>query len=261
MLHVMIDIGVNFHSSQLKGKTADLLRHAKAAGLTAILATGTSLQSSRLASELAATEPGYVWATAGVHPHSAKDWSSAVEATLEQLWKLPSTVAIGEAGLDYNRMFSPMESQKHAFERQLDAALRTGKPLFLHCRDAFEDFRDMTRAAARDGATGVVHCFTGTVAEARAHLDDGFDLGITGWVADPARGHALREAVRVIPLERMHLETDAPYLMPRNIPKRGPVNVPANLVWVARAVAEIKGVSAEEVSHICEQNSRRMFSL
>jgi TatD DNase family protein len=257
----MIDIGVNFHSSQLKGMTSELLSRAKDAGLTGILATGTSLQASRQAVALAVLQPGYVWATAGVHPHSAKDWSPKVEADLEALWKSESVVAIGEAGLDYNRMFSTKEQQRHAFERQLEAAVRTGKPLFLHCRDAFEDFREMTRAAARKGARGVVHCFTGTRKEALAHLEDGFDIGITGWVADPARGSDLRDALKVIPLERMHLETDAPYLMPRNIPKRGPVNVPANLIWVARAIASIKGCTDIKVGHVCAENSRRMFGL
>jgi TatD DNase family protein len=107
----------------------------------------------------------------------------------------------------------------------------------------------------------VVHCFTGTREQALAHLEDGFDIGITGWVADPARGGELRDAVKVIPLERMHLETDAPYLMPRNIPKRGPVNVPANLIWVARAIAELKGVTDVEVGRTCAENSSRMFGL
>jgi TatD DNase family protein len=257
----MIDIGVNFHSSQLKGKSDDLISKAKQAGLTGILATGTSLPSSQLAQGLAKRQPGYVWATAGVHPHSAKEWSSAVEAGLEALWKSTAVVAVGEAGLDYNRMFSPKADQQHAFERQLDGAIRTGKPPFLHCRDAFEDFRAMTRGAAAKGARGVVHCFTGTREQALAHLEDGFDIGITGWVADPARGGELRDAVKVIPLERMHLETDAPYLMPRNIPKRGPVNVPANLIWVARAIAELKGVTDVEVGRTCAENSSRMFGL
>jgi TatD DNase family protein len=257
----MIDIGVNFHSPQLKGKTQHLISEAKLAGLTAILATGTSLSSSRLARTLAESHPGYIWSTAGVHPHSAKDWSPAVEAELGILWTSPAVVAIGEAGLDYNRMFSPVLEQKRAFERQLEAALRVNKPLFLHCRDAFDDFRAMTKEAASRGARGVVHCFTGGRKEAMAHLDDGFDLGITGWVADPARGSDLRDAVKAVPLERLHLETDAPYLMPRNIPKRGPVNVPANLVWVARAIAAIKGRSENDVRSICEQNSRTMFRL
>lgn len=257
----MIDIGVNFHSGQLKGKAVELIANARQAGLTGIMATGTSLPSSQLAQALAKRHKGVVWATAGVHPHSAKDWSRAVETELETLWKLPEVVAVGEAGLDYNRMFSTKPEQLHAFSRQLAAAVRTEKPLFLHCRDAFEDFRAMTRDAARQGARGVVHCFTGTREQALAHLDDGYDIGITGWVADPARGANLRDAVKVIPLERMHLETDAPYLMPRNIPKRGPVNVPANLVWVARAVAAIKESTEDVVGQICAENSARMFGL
>ena len=257
----MIDIGVNFHSSQLKGKTEELVTKAKTAGLEALLATGTSLASSRLAHSLTEQYGGYIWATAGVHPHAAKEWSSAVEKNLETLWSHPAIVAVGEAGLDYNRMFSPKDAQKHAFSRQLDAAIRLKKPLFLHCRDAFDDFRPMTREATAAGARGVVHCFTGTAQEAAAHLEDGLDIGITGWVADPNRGAALRDALKVIPLERLHLETDAPYLMPRNIPKRGPVNVPANLVWVARAIAEVKRCSEADIRKACTQNSRVLFGL
>jgi TatD DNase family protein len=257
----MIDIGVNFHSRQLDGQSDELIERAKAAGVTGVLATGTSEKESSFAVALAAQYPDYVWATAGVHPHGAKNWSPRTLAHLEALWADAATVAIGEAGLDYNRMFSSVEEQRVAFEQQLDSAIRVKKPLFLHCRDAFDDFRAMTRAAAQDGAFGVVHCFTGTAAEAEGHLADGFDIGITGWVADPARGESLRDALKVIPLERMHLETDAPYLMPRNKPKRGSVNEPSNLIWVARAIGEVLQIDADHVAQVTAENSRRLFDL
>jgi len=257
----MIDIGVNFHSRQLDGKAEELVERAKSAGVTGILATGTSENESTFAVALAAEYPDYVWATAGVHPHGAKNWTSRTRAHLEGLWAAATCVAVGEAGLDYNRMFSSVDEQRGAFEQQLESAIRIKKPLFLHCRDAFEDFRAMTRAAAQDGAFGVVHCFTGTAAEAEGHLADGFDIGITGWVADPARGESLRAALKMIPLERMHLETDAPYLMPRNKPKRGSVNEPSNLIWVAQAVAEVLQIDVQRVAQITAENSRRLFDL
>ena len=237
----LIDIGVNFHASQLKGIGAELLARATQAGLTHILATGTSLASSRLELEFARQHPR-VWSTAGVHPHTAKEYTASTSDALAALWADERVVAVGECGLDYNRMFSPAEAQRGAFEAQIQAALRTGKPLFLHCRDAFEDFHAMLREAAQAGAHGVVHCFTDGIAEAEAYLELGFDLGITGWVTDLARGTALREAMRVIPLERLHLETDAPYLRPRNAGKTRPYNEPALLPFVAKAVAELKGV-------------------
>jgi TatD DNase family protein len=202
-----------------------------------------------------------VWATAGVHPHVAKDWSATVAAAFEPLWRDAHVVAVGECGLDYNRMFSPQPAQRHAFEAQIAAAVRLDKPLFLHCRDAFDDFHAMLRDAAAAGAHGVVHCFTDGAAEAEALLALGFDIGITGWVTDATRGTALRDALRVIPLDRLHLETDAPYLRPRNAGKTRPYNEPALLAFVALAVAGLKDVDVATLSAHATANSRRLFKL
>jgi TatD DNase family protein len=256
----LIDIGVNFHASQLKGLGAELLARAAGAGVGQILATGTSLVSSGLALEFA-RQHSRVWATAGVHPHAAREYAASTGDALAALWTDERVVAVGECGLDYNRMFSPAAAQRSAFEAQIQASLRTGKPLFLHCRDAFDDFHAMLREAARAGAHGVVHCFTDGPAEAQAYLELGFDLGITGWVTDLARGTALRDAMRVIPIDRLHLETDAPYLRPRNAGKTRPYNEPALLPFVARAVAELKDIDVETVATQASANSRRLFRL
>ncbi len=258
----LVDIGVNFHSSQLKGLGPELLQRAAAAGVGDILATGTSLAASR--QELAFARehtrgPVRVWATVGVHPHDAKAWPGP--AAFESLWADALVVAVGECGLDYNRMFSPVAEQRAAFEAQIAAALHLRKPLFLHCRDAFADFHAMLRDAAAAGAHGVVHCFTDGAAQAEAFLELGFDIGITGWVTDAARGAALRDALRVIPLDRLHLETDAPYLRPKNAGKTRPYNEPALLPFVARAVAELRGVDAATVAAQTGANSRRLFAL
>lgn len=257
----LIDIGVNFHSRQLHGLTGELIARAKAADVVAILATGTSLESSRDELALAHGYPGYLYATAGVHPHSADAWSPDMLASLETLWEDDACVAVGECGLDYNRNFSTPANQRAAFAAQLGAAIKTGKPLFLHCRDAFDDFHAMTRDAVDAGAHGVVHCFTGSADEAEAFVELGLDIGITGWVTDKVRGEALRIAIRSMPLERIHLETDAPYLGPKNAKKRRPYNEPANLIWVAREVADLKGLSEEEVATACTRNSERLFRL
>jgi TatD DNase family protein len=256
----LIDIGVNFHSSQLKGLGDELLARAAAAGVTHLLATGTSLHASELALAFA-REHARVWATAGMHPHTAKDWSAQSDAQFEPLWADGRVVAVGECGLDYNRMFSPKDAQRHAFEAQIAAAVRLGKPLFLHCRDAFDDFHAMLRDAAAAGAHGVVHCFTDGAVEAEAFLALGFDIGITGWVTDAARGTTLRDALRVIPADRLHLETDAPYLRPRNAGKTRPYNEPALLPFVAQAVAELKGLAVATLSAQATANSRRLFKL
>lgn len=256
----LIDIGVNFHASQLKNVGAELLARAADAGVTHILATGTSLSSSHAALEFARRHPR-VWATAGVHPHTAKEYTAATGEALAALWMEERVVAVGECGLDYNRMFSPAPAQRSAFEAQIQASLTTGKPLFLHCRDAFEDFHAMLREAARAGARGVVHCFTDGAAEAEAFLALGLDIGITGWVTDLARGTTLRDALRVIPPGRLHLETDAPYLRPRNAGKTRPYNEPALLPFVAQAVAELKGLDVATLAAHASANSRRLFRL
>ncbi len=256
----MIDIGVNFHSSQLKGLAGELLDRAAAAGVTHILATGTSLRASELALEFARTHER-VWATAGMHPHDASHWTDRSATQFAPLWADAHVVAVGECGLDYNRMFSPMAAQRAAFEAQVAAAVRLDKPLFLHCRDAFDDFRAMLRDAAAAGAHGVVHCFTDGAREAEAFLELGFDLGITGWVTDAARGAALRDAMRVIPVDRLHLETDAPYLRPKNAGKTRPYNEPALLPFVAKAVAELKAMDVAALAAQATANSRRLFKL
>ena len=256
----MIDIGVNFHSSQLKGLATELLSRAAAAGVTHIVATGTSLRASELALEFAHTHER-VWATAGMHPHDASHWTDQSATQFAPLWADGHVVAIGECGLDYNRMFSPKEAQRAAFEAQVAVAVRSAKPLFLHCRDAFDDFRAMLADAAAGGAHGVVHCFTDGAREAEAFLELGFDIGITGWVTDAARGTALRDALRVIPADRLHLETDAPYLRPKNAGKTRPYNEPALLPFVAKAVAELKEMDVAALAAQATANSRRLFRL
>lgn len=257
----LVDIGVNFHSAQLVSLTDQLLMRARAANVSQILATGTSVASSRLALELARANPGTVFATAGVHPHGAKSYDPSTFRELTELWACPEVVAVGECGLDYNRNFSTPQAQRMAFEQQLSVAVETGKPLFLHCRDAFTDFHDMLAPVIADGARGVVHCFTGNRVEAEAFLAMGLDIGITGWVTDLQRGQALREALPAIPLDRLHLETDAPYLFPKNAEKRRGPNEPANLPWVVASVAELVGRDVDEIIRACSSNSRRMFHL
>lgn len=257
----LVDIGVNFHSKQLAGHTEALLARARKAGVCTVLATGTSLAASHEAVASAGAHAG-VYATAGVHPHDASHWSASTAAAMQTLWRHPKVVAVGECGLDYNRMFSPREAQRAAFEAQLAGALGTGLPLFLHCRDAYKDFHAMLREAAQAGAHGVVHCMTGGADEAQAYLALGFDIGVTGWVTDLARGVALREAVRHIPLDRLHLETDAPYLRPKTAPKGAGYNEPAFLPYVATEIALLRGdVTAEGVAAACTGNSMRLFRL
>lgn len=256
----MIDIGVNLASSQFRGEVSQVIQQACRAGLTHIIATGTSLEASRTVGSFAEAIPG-VYATAGVHPHKASTWSPAVALEIQTLAGKPNVVAVGECGLDYNRMFSPKDAQLRAFEEQMELARVLDKPVFLHCRDAFEDFRAVLENFK--GLRGVVHCFTGATAEALAFIEAGFELGITGWVCDLRRGQDLREAVKHVPSSRLHLETDAPYLLPANLPAHKPRgrNAPAALPWVAKELAALLDRPADVVAYSCAVNSRRLFKL
>ncbi|MDR5781285.1 TatD family hydrolase [Caballeronia sp. LZ065] len=258
---MLVDISVNFHSKQLTGLATEIIERAKNANVGAVLATGTSLESSRSALVLAHQHPDYLFSTAGVHPHSADDWNDSIREELLAILADPACVAVGETGLDYHRNFSTPANQRRAFADQLGMAADIRKPLFLHCRDAFDDFYAMLKDSVAGGVHGVAHCFTGGPDEAMAFVELGLDIGVTGWVTDLSRGQALREAVKFIPMDRLHLETDAPYLGPKNAKKRRPYNEPANLAWIARAVAELRDIDEVAVMQACTSNSIRLFKL
>lgn len=245
-----IDIGANLTSNQFKGDLNEVIARAEAAGVTRMVVTGTDAAGSAEALKLASSTQG-LWCTAGVHPHHASGMSPAVLAELDALTARPEVVAVGECGLDFNRDYSPREDQITAFERQLALGARSGLPMFLHQRDAHDVFLGMLRDAWPDLRAGaVVHCFTEGPREAEDYLDLGCHLGVTGWVCDERRGDALRAAVPSIPGDRLMLETDAPYLLPRTIEPRPATrrNEPMHMAWVGRAVAELRGESIEEVA-------------
>src|SRR5690606_19085077 len=173
--------------------------------------------STRTAIELVRSDPQRFRCTAGVHPHHATELDDTSLAELAALARAPEAVAVGECGLDYYRNFSPHEAQKLAFRRQLDLAVEVGKPVFLHQRDAHEDFVAILREYRPKLAGGVAHCFTAGAEEAHAYLELDLYIGITGWICDERRGMHLREVVRQIPAERLLIETDAPYLLPRDL--------------------------------------------
>jgi TatD DNase family protein len=204
-----------------------------------------------------------MYATAGVHPHHASDFNAETEALLRQFHARPEVVAVGETGLDYHRNFSPRAAQLFAFERQLQLAIDCGKPLFLHQRDAHADL-----IACMDGVHGrvgrtVVHCFTGEKAELFDYLDRDFYIGITGWICDERRGLHLRDLVKSIPADRLMLETDAPYLLPRDV-KPMPAhrrNEPMYLAHICAEVARDRGENLEVTAANATAATRRFFDL
>jgi TatD DNase family protein len=253
---VLVDIGANLTNRAFRSDLDEVLARARAAGVATVVVTGTDVAGSEEALALATRHR--LASTAGIHPHHARDATPEALAAIEALLAHPQVVAVGECGLDYNRMFSPLEDQRRCFEAHLMMAARTGKPLFLHERDASEDFLAIVRAHRKQLGAAVVHCFTGEAAALDAYLELDLHIGITGWICDERRGLGLRALVPRIPPDRLMLETDAPYLLPRTskAPARDRRNEPAFLPLVLEAVAAATGrspaaVAAETTATAC----------
>jgi TatD DNase family protein len=250
----MIDIGANLTHASFQGDLPEVLARARAAGVSMIV-TGTSVEESRRA--LALGLP----CTAGVHPHHARDCGPDTIPALRQIASDPRVVAIGECGLDFNRNYSPHPDQEKWFVAQIELALSLSKPLFLHSRDAHPRFSQIISAYQPPKA--VAHCFTGEGEELRAYIDLGLYVGITGWICDERRGRHLIELVREIPRDRLLLETDAPYLTPRDLHPQPKArrNEPAFLPHIARAVARALDRPVEDVAAETTRNARALFGL
>lgn len=257
----MIDIGLNLTSSQFAGEQDAIISRARAAGVEAVILTGTDIAGSRESAELAARWPGFAYATAGVHPHDAKEVDTASLAVLRELAALPQVVAIGECGLDYNRDFSPRPVQDAVFDAQLALAAELGMPVFLHCRDAHARFIEILRPWLPRLPGAVLHCFTGSDAELDECLALGLHIGITGWICDERRGDDLRRQVARIPAGRLMIETDAPYLVPRDIRPRPKRNEPAFLPHIAHAVAACRGETPETLLAHSRATTVALFQL
>ena len=243
----MIDIGANLTHDSFDRDRDAVLQRARAAGVTKMIITGASREHSPMALELAQAHPGELFATAGVHPHHASEYTAECDAEMRALHTHPEVVAVGECGLDYFRDFSPRPMQRKAFEMQLQIAVDTGKPLFLHQRDAHADFMAMMKNF--DGRLGpaVVHCFTGSREELFDYLDQDWHIGITGWLCDERRGLHLRELVKHIPANRLMIETDAPYLLPRTV-RPQPSHRRNEPMYLAHIVEELARDRGEDVA-------------
>jgi len=259
----LIDIGANLTHESFRPDFDAVLERARECGVSAMVVTGASAAGSRAARELARSHPGVLHATAGVHPHHAHEYDEATDALLRELQASAQVKAVGETGLDYHRNYSPREAQLAAFRRQLAIAVDTGKPLFLHQRDAHADFLACMDAVADRISRAVVHCFTGTGAELDDYLARGWYIGITGWICDERRGLHLRDLVPRIPADRLLIETDAPYLLPRDLEPRPSHrrNEPMYLAHVCAAVASARGESAQELAALTSANARAFFDL
>lgn len=263
MQTTLIDIGANLTHDSFAADRTEVVDRAVAAGVSRFIVTGSSEQGSRDAEQLAAGNPGVMYSTAGVHPHHASEYSDEVESTLAALLARPHVVAVGECGLDYFRNFSPVAAQRNAFRLQLELAERCGKPLFLHQRDAHDDFVKILAPRVERLPRCVAHCFTGDETMLRDYLDLGLYIGITGWICDERRGAHLKDLIGSIPRDRLMLETDAPYLLPRSLTPRPKSrrNEPAFLREVLRVVADAAGVSEAEIAKSTTANTERFFGI
>lgn len=252
----LIDAGVNLTNHQFDGLHDNIIARANAANVTNMLLIGCDLQSSQDVLTLAKKYRYY--ATAGVHPHDAKSADEHFIEKLSSLLQHPEVVAVGECGLDYNRDFSPRNTQREVFSKQLDLAKKQNKPVYLHERDAS---KDMLAILKEHSVNGVLHCFTGDKNALDSYLNQGLYIGITGWVCDERRGKELQQLIPDIPLERLLIETDAPFLIPRTIsPKpKSRRNEPSYLAYVCDTIATLKKLSFDDVAKQTTANFEQLF--
>lgn len=259
----LVDIGLNLTHRRFDADREAVLERALAAGVQQMVLTGTCASSSHEAADYAALHSGVLFSTAGIHPHDAERATPQDLLALRELAKRPEVVAIGECGLDFNRDFSPRDVQQRVFEAQVQLACDLQLPLFLHEREAQTAFLAVLDSFGAQLPPVVVHCFTGTEAELQVYLERGYFIGITGWICDERRGQHLLEMVGQIPLSRLMLETDAPFLTPRDMrpkPKSGR-NEPAFLPHILQTVAQASGRSAEDVAAATTATARGFFQL
>lgn len=259
----LVDICANLTHEAFDDDRAAVLERAREAGVERLIVTGADEASSRRAIELARGDPERLRATVGIHPHAAQQASDEATAVLHELAADPVVAAIGETGLDFNRDLSPRARQEALFDQQLALAAKRGLPVFAHQRDAHERFMAVLRPWRDQLGPVVVHCFTGTEAELEDYLALDCHIGVTGWICDERRGHHLREFIGRVPPERLMIETDAPYLLPRDLKPRprSRRNEPAYLPHIAERVAAARGEAMADLATATTATARHFFGL
>jgi len=258
-----VDIGLNLTHAQFAHDRREVWQRARAAGVDKALLTGTDLVSSQQALNLAETLGQGLYCTAGVHPHDAAGWQPETASALRTLLQQPQVKAVGETGLDFNRNFSSPEAQRTAFEAQVELAHACGKPLFLHEREASDALLEILRPWRTGISAAVVHCFTGTMQALKQYLDLDFYIGITGWVCDERRGGELQSLIPYIPGNRLLIETDAPFLLPRDLAAKPKSrrNEPCFLPHIAERIAALRNEPLSMLAPQLYENSCNLFRL
>jgi TatD DNase family protein len=255
----MFDICVNLDSDRFTSDQQVVLERAFQSGVSYMALTGSNLTSSSNILEFCKKDPKRLCCTAGIHPHDADSFSQTTWPAISHLAKNPLVKAVGECGLDFNRQFSASPQQEECFKAHLSLAEKIQKPLFLHQRDAFDTFITIVEDFSPTTPM-VVHCFTDSKRELKRLLDNDCYIGITGWICDDRRNQQLLEAVRYIPLDRLMIETDAPWLIPRTL-KKVRRNEPAFLIHVAKRLAQEMGIELNEVISKTTDNAKRFFRM
>ncbi|WP_088331271.1 TatD family hydrolase [Lacimicrobium sp. SS2-24] len=253
------DIGVNLTNSRFAEDLEAVLQRAQQNGVSDMLITGTSENESREA--LALAERFQQFSTAGVHPHDADSVSTDFVQQLHELASHPRVLAIGECGLDFNRNYSAKSSQLRVFEQQLELAAELQLPVFLHERDAFAQQLVLLKRYRNSLAGGVAHCFTGNREQMEGYLELDLHIGITGWLCDPKRGKDLREAITSLPLNRLLLETDAPFLFPKTLRPKSSRNEPASLPHIASVLCDLRDLPLEQIAQMSTENAQALFNI
>ncbi len=253
---MFIDSHAHIQISQFNSDRDAVLTRAKDVGVTNILVIGFDLDSSQKAVELVENHDN-LYATVGMHPHSAKDLTPDILSTFRDLLDNPKVIALGEIGLDYYRNLSPHQVQKDAFEKQLDLAEDMEMPIIIHNRDAYADILPILEQR-RGKMHGVLHCFTGDVDMMHRSIEIGCHIGIGGIVTYP-NAKEVQEVAKQIPLERLLVETDCPWLTPQF--RRGKRNEPAYVKAVAEKIAKLRNITSEEIGDITTNNFNTLFGL
>lgn len=258
-----MDIAVNLVGSSLEKDIQRVVDDAAAQSVTSMVIIGSHIQESEQAISLCEQFPGQLYCTAGIHPHHASEWQTDSAEQLRKLTQAPSVIAVGECGLDYNRDFSPRDMQRKAFAEQLALAVELKMPVLMHERDAHDDFLAILKEYRSDLPAALLHCFTGNKQSLDAYIELDLYLGVTGWVCDERRGQELASLVPHIPDERILIETDSPYLLPRSMrPKPKPSkNEPKYLPYIAQYVAALRQQNINDFAETSYRNSRRFFGL
>jgi TatD DNase family protein len=258
---MLVDTHAHLNHPQFADDWKEALKRAKSVGVEVVINVGYDIPSSERAVTQCSDAPpdgSAIFASIAVHPHEAKNWNEDAANTLALLARDPSVIAIGEIGLDFHYDFSPRQEQFRAFEEQLELAWQLNFPVILHIREAHPDALAVVKNFGKS-LRGVAHCFTGTWDEAKAWLDLGFYIGITGIVTFERKSESVKEVAAKTPLDRLLIETDAPYLAP--VPHRGKRNEPAFLPIIAEFVAGLKGIPVKQLVETTWQNANALFGL